>query len=76
MPKTLTCDGKGLLGSNSTTRILPQSPTKNQVVSEISNYISSGALTNALEFLEKRGITGDVALFLVANLQLLGRWEA
>lgn len=76
MPKTLACDGKGFLGSNSTTRILPQSPTKNQVVSEISNYISSGALTNALEFLEKRGITGDVALFLVANLQLLGRWEA
>ena len=72
MQKPITSHRNGLLGST----IVLQAPTKNQVASEISSYISNGALTNALEFLEKRGITGDVALFLVANLQVMGRWEA
>lgn len=71
MPKTLTCNGKGLLGSNSTTRILPQNTTENQVVSELSNYIADGSLTEGLELLQKRGITGDLAIFILANLQSL-----
>lgn len=71
MQKPLTFHRQGLLAKNSITRILAQSPTKNQVVSELSSYITSGALTNALEFLEKYGITGDVALFIVASLQSL-----
>lgn len=38
----------------------------------LSTHISRGALTDALEFLEKCGVAGDAALFVLANLQVLG----
>ncbi|MGI8500679.1 MAG: hypothetical protein ACR2LR_06010 [Hassallia sp.] len=39
----------------------------------LSAYISRGAFTDTLEFLEKRDVTGDTAVFILANLQVLGR---
>ena len=70
MQKPLNNDIKGL-SSKKSTKIIPQAPTKNQVISEVSNYIAIGSLTNALDLLKKRGITGDVALFMLASLQSL-----
>lgn len=71
MQKPLTSNEKGLSRGNSITRILPQNPTKNQVVLELSNYIANRSFTEAVDLLEKCGITGDVALFIIANLQSL-----
>lgn len=72
MPKPLTSNDKGLSRKNSITRILPRSTTQNQVVPELSYYINRRRFTDSLELLEKRGITGDTARFIIANLQSIG----
>jgi len=72
MQKPLTYKEKGLLGKNSITRILPQSRTINKVISELLYYTKSGYLTQAIDLLEKRGITGDTAIFIIATLQAMG----
>ena len=53
--------------------ILQQTLSKNQLnrISELSNYIRRRQLTNALALLERRGLTGDLAIFLLVNLQNL-----
>lgn len=40
--------------------------------SAIVDCIRDRQLTTALDFLEKRGLTGDTALFVVASIQKLG----
>lgn len=40
-------------------------------ISELSNYISDHRLTESVEILENVGFTGDLAVFLIANLQIL-----
>jgi hypothetical protein len=52
--------------------IVPRNTTSNQVFLELPKYIRDRSLTDALEFLEKRGVTGDLAVFMLANLQKLG----
>lgn len=73
MQKALAYNGQGLLldRNSITTEILSQASTKSPVVLEISKYISLRSLTDALDLLEKHGITGDVALFTLASLQTL-----
>lgn len=63
--------------------IVLQAPPKNQVFSEISNYIRDRhekltqsvqrrELTLSLEILEQSGITGELAIFALATIQNLG----
>ena len=73
MQKPLKSNEKRLSREHLITRIVPQSTTENQVISEISHYIDGGSFTEAFDLVEKRGIAGDVALFIVATLQVMGR---
>ena len=43
----------------------------NALISPIFNCIRDRSVSTALDFLEKRGVTGDVAIFILANLQNL-----
>lgn len=45
---------------------------KNTLISEIFDCVRDREVTDALERLETRDITGDIALFILANLQLGG----
>lgn len=45
-------------------------------ISELSKYISNGCFTEALEILEEYGVTGSLACFLVAYLQVSEGWNA
>jgi hypothetical protein len=71
MQKPLAYDRQGLAIDKSSTSV-PQSASTNQVFLKISRYISSGCFTHAIDLLEKRGITGDVAIFIIATLQAIG----
>ena len=52
--------------------ILAECPPPNQVISELLYYISSGALTQAVELLQESGIAGDTAFFLLASIHHMG----
>lgn len=75
MQKPLKSNEKRLLREHLITRIVPQSTAENQVISEISHYIDGGSFTEAVHLVEQCGVTGDVALFIVATLQVMGRGE-
>lgn len=42
-------------------------------INELSNYITIGSFTEAAEWLEERGVFGDLAIFILASLQEIGR---
>lgn len=75
MQKPLTFDRQGLANVQFN-QIVQQAPTTSQVILELSKYISSRSLTDALDLLEKRGITGDVSIFIISNLHTLSGGEA
>jgi hypothetical protein len=54
--------------SSCNSAILPQALQSNQL---FLIYIRRRQLTNALEFLQERGYSGDLAIFMLANLQNL-----
>jgi hypothetical protein len=49
-----------------------QYTSKLATLQELSNYITNYRLSDALELLEQRGITDELALFVLANLQVGG----
>jgi len=73
MQKPLDFSNRKGLAVNQFNRILTQVTPQNQAsrISELSNYISRRHLTDALEVLEKSSVTGDLAIFMLANLQSL-----
>lgn len=56
-----------------TTSILPQKSrcSQGRKFKKIQHLISTHSLTDALDSLEKSGISGDFALFMIQNIQLL-----
>ncbi|MGI2908952.1 hypothetical protein [Tolypothrix sp. VBCCA 56010] len=40
-------------------------------INELSDYIADRSFTEAAEWLEKRGVSGDLAIFVIASLQSL-----
>ncbi|MCC5611064.1 hypothetical protein LC612_31015 [Nostoc sp. CHAB 5834] len=69
MQKPLTCDRRGFVIENLNI-ILSQILQKSRS-SELSNYISDRRLTESVEILENVGFTGDLAIFIIASLQIL-----
>jgi len=69
MQKPLTCDRQGFV-IEKLNSILSQILQKSRS-SELSNYISDRRLTESVEILENVGFTGDLAVFLIASLQIL-----
>ncbi|MHC5771320.1 MAG: hypothetical protein ACYTXI_38315 [Nostoc sp.] len=65
MQKPLAYDRQGFADEN-LEPILPQTIPTNQI---FLIYIRRRQLTNALEFLEKHGYCGDVAIFVLACCQ-------
>jgi DNA-binding HxlR family transcriptional regulator len=47
------------------------SPKKVGKLYQLKKLITQGKLTESLEVLEKSGISGDFALFMIQNIQLL-----
>ncbi|QHG21064.1 hypothetical protein [Nostoc sp. ATCC 53789] len=69
MQKPLTCDRQGF-AIEKLNSILSQILQKSRS-SESSNYISDRRLTESVEILENVGFTGDLAIFIIASLQIL-----
>ncbi len=69
MQKPLTCDRQGFV-IEKLNSILSQILQKSRS-SELSNYISDRRLTESVEILENVGFTGDLAVFIIASLQIL-----
>lgn len=64
MQKPLSLGGQGFALEHFTT-ILQQTSAKKQ----LNNCIDSRSLTDSLNILENSGYTGDLAIFILANLQ-------
>lgn len=63
-----TSDRRGFVTKKLIKSILPQALKPNQL---FLIYIHRRQLTNALEFLQERGYSGDTAIFFIASLQKL-----
>lgn len=68
MQKPLTYYRQGFVAKKLIKSILPQALESNQL---FLIYIRRCQLTNALEFLQERGYSGDTAIFFIASLQKL-----
>ncbi len=75
MQKPLRFKPEGGLRKNSITRILPQTPQNGNSANnkcQIFTFIEQRRLTDALEYLENYGYTGDAAINMIRYLQIEG----
>jgi hypothetical protein len=70
MQKPQNFNRRGFAVKEAISSIVPQIQSPNQAA-RLKKYVRDRSLTTALDFLEKRNISGDVAIFILANLQSL-----
>jgi hypothetical protein len=68
MQKPQNFNRRGFAVKEAISSIVPQIQSPNQVA-RLKKYVRDREFTTAIDSLEKRNISGDVAIFIFANLQ-------